>query len=157
MRPALGSVALIDVADDGWDGVYRLYGTRIADRTSTDMTGRKVSELDDGSYLATFACALLRAAHTRRMPVYASYRQPASVSATQWSWLVLPLTDQVQNVVRYLLGAAYTRFYMRPSYVANYLRIQQAGLRDVVARLDARVAGMHSRREAAEMTRNVTA
>jgi len=45
---------------------------------------------------------------------------------------------------------------MRPSYLANYLRIQQAGLRDVVARLDARVAGMHSRREAAEMTRSVT-
>ena len=44
----------------------------------------------------------------------------------------------------------------RPSYLANYLRIQQAGLRDVVARLDARVAGMHSRREAAEMTRSVT-
>jgi anaerobic magnesium-protoporphyrin IX monomethyl ester cyclase len=62
-----------------------------------------------------------------------------------------------EKEMRYLLGAAYTRFYMRPSYVANYLRIQQAGLRDVVARLDARVAGMHSRREAAEMTRNVTA
>jgi len=61
-----------------------------------------------------------------------------------------------ENEMRYLLGAAYNRFYMRPSYLANYLRIQQAGLRDVVARLDARVAGMHSRREAAEMTRSVT-
>ena len=58
--------------------------------------------------------------------------------------------------MRYLLGAAYNRFYMRPSYLANYLRIQQACMRDVVARLDARVAGMHSRREAAEMTRSVT-
>jgi len=61
-----------------------------------------------------------------------------------------------ENEMRYLLGAAYNRFYMRPSYLANYLRIQQAGMRDVVARLDARVAGMHSRREAAEMTRSVT-
>jgi anaerobic magnesium-protoporphyrin IX monomethyl ester cyclase len=61
-----------------------------------------------------------------------------------------------ENELRYLLGAAYTRFYLRPSYLANYLRIQRAGLRDLVARLDARVAGIHSRRELAEMTRSVT-
>lgn len=58
--------------------------------------------------------------------------------------------------LRYLLGAAYTRFYMRPSYVANYLRIRRDGLRDVVGRLDAGVAAMHARRESAEVTRGVT-
>ncbi len=31
-----------------------------------------------------------------------------------------------QDQLKYLLGAAYTRFYMRPSYVANYLRITDA-------------------------------
>jgi radical SAM superfamily enzyme YgiQ (UPF0313 family) len=58
--------------------------------------------------------------------------------------------------LRYLLDAAYNRFYLRPSYLANYCRISQAGLRDMVARLDARVAGIHSRREVAQMARSVT-
>jgi radical SAM superfamily enzyme YgiQ (UPF0313 family) len=60
-----------------------------------------------------------------------------------------------ENELRYLLGAAYRRFYMRPSYLANYLRIQRDGMRDVVARLDDRVAGLHARREEEEMTRSV--
>jgi radical SAM superfamily enzyme YgiQ (UPF0313 family) len=58
--------------------------------------------------------------------------------------------------LRYLLGAAYNRFYLRPSYLANYCRITQAGLREMIARLDARVAGIHSRREVAQMARSVT-
>jgi radical SAM superfamily enzyme YgiQ (UPF0313 family) len=58
--------------------------------------------------------------------------------------------------LRYLLDAAYNRFYLRPSYLANYCRISQAGLRDMIARLDVRVAGIHTRREVAQMARSVT-
>ena len=58
--------------------------------------------------------------------------------------------------LRYLLEAAYNRFYLRPSYLANYCRISQAGLREMIARLDARVAGIHTRREVAKMARSVT-
>jgi radical SAM superfamily enzyme YgiQ (UPF0313 family) len=58
--------------------------------------------------------------------------------------------------LRYLLEAAYNRFYLRPSYLANYCRISQAGLRDMIARLDARVAGIHARREVARRARSVT-
>jgi anaerobic magnesium-protoporphyrin IX monomethyl ester cyclase len=58
--------------------------------------------------------------------------------------------------LRYLLEAAYNRFYLRPSYLANYCRISQAGLRDMIARLDVRVAGIHTRREVAQMARSVT-
>jgi radical SAM superfamily enzyme YgiQ (UPF0313 family) len=58
--------------------------------------------------------------------------------------------------LRYLLEAAYNRFYLRPSYLANYCRITQAGLRDMIARLDVRVAGIHTRREVAQMARSVT-
>ena len=42
---------------------------------------------------------------------------------------------------------AYTRFYMRPSYLANYLRISAPRVRGLVARLDARVTRLHARRE----------
>ena len=32
-------------------------------------------------------------------------------------------SDLTRDELQFLLGAAYTRFYMRPSYLANYLRI----------------------------------
>jgi anaerobic magnesium-protoporphyrin IX monomethyl ester cyclase len=58
--------------------------------------------------------------------------------------------------LQYLLGAAYTRFYMRPSYLANYLRISAPRVREMVARLDARVSRLHARRESEEMSRAVS-
>jgi radical SAM superfamily enzyme YgiQ (UPF0313 family) len=42
--------------------------------------------------------------------------------------------------LRILLGSAYTRFYIRPSYLANYLRLRNRRVLDVVGRLDRRVA-----------------
>ena len=61
-------------------------------------------------------------------------------------------TDQL----KYLLGAAYTRFYMRPSYLANYLRITAPHVREFVGHLDARVTRLHARRENAEISRLVS-
>jgi radical SAM superfamily enzyme YgiQ (UPF0313 family) len=55
--------------------------------------------------------------------------------------------------LRFLLGSAYTRFYMRPSFVANYLRITAPRVRRVVARLDTHVERRHGRRETALMER----
>ena len=56
----------------------------------------------------------------------------------------------------FLLGAAYTRFYMRPSYLANLGRIRSSRIRELVRRMDDRVAARHSRHETAEMSRPVT-
>jgi hypothetical protein len=104
MRPALGYVALVDAIESGWDGRYRLYGSRIAERVGFDMTGRRVSELGPGGYLPIFARALYRAVHVARRPVLAAYRPPIDLSATSWRWLVLPLTGTANDVVRFLLG-----------------------------------------------------
>src|SRR5882672_512803 len=62
------------------------------------------------------------------------------------------LTDRE---LRYLLGAAYKRFYMRPSYLANFLKIQNSVIRDWVARLDRRVNDRHTRDEIADDSRPV--
>jgi len=62
------------------------------------------------------------------------------------------LTDRE---LRYLLGAAYKRFYMRPSYLANFLKIQNSAVRDWVARLDRRVNDRHSREEIGDISRSV--
>jgi radical SAM superfamily enzyme YgiQ (UPF0313 family) len=51
--------------------------------------------------------------------------------------------------LRFLLGSAYTRFYVRPSFLANYLRISTPGARALVDALDARVGRWQARRELA--------
>ena len=61
-----------------------------------------------------------------------------------------------ERELRFLLGAAYTRFYMRPSYLANFLKIQHSGVREWVSRMDRRVNDRHAREEIADFSRTVT-
>jgi hypothetical protein len=62
------------------------------------------------------------------------------------------LTDRE---LKFLLGAAYTRFYIRPSCLANLLKIQNSVVRDWVTRMDRRVNERHSREEIAGFSRPV--
>jgi radical SAM superfamily enzyme YgiQ (UPF0313 family) len=57
--------------------------------------------------------------------------------------------------LRLLLGSAYTRFYIRPSFLTNYLRITAPAVRGFVRSLDARVERRHARREVALRERGV--
>jgi anaerobic magnesium-protoporphyrin IX monomethyl ester cyclase len=57
---------------------------------------------------------------------------------------------------RLLLGSAYTHFYMRPSFLANYLRITTPGIRTLVNSLDVHVGRLHARRDAALMERSLS-
>ncbi len=57
--------------------------------------------------------------------------------------------------LRFLLGAAYKRFYVRPSYLANFLKIQNTVVRQWVTRMDRRVNDRHSREEIADISRPV--
>jgi radical SAM superfamily enzyme YgiQ (UPF0313 family) len=60
-----------------------------------------------------------------------------------------------QRELMFLLGAAYTRFYMRPSYLANFLKIQNTAVREWVSRMDRRVNDRHAREEIADFSRPV--
>jgi len=60
-----------------------------------------------------------------------------------------------EREMRFLLGAAYKRFYMRPSYLANFLKIQNTAVREWVGRMDRRVNDRHSREEIADIARPV--
>src|SRR5215471_14820222 len=60
-----------------------------------------------------------------------------------------------ERELRFLLGAAYTRFYMRPSYLANFLKIQNTAVREWVSRMDRRVNARHTREEIADFSRTV--
>src|SRR5436309_9406236 len=61
-----------------------------------------------------------------------------------------------ESELRFLLGAAYTRFYVRPSYLANFLKIKNTAVRAWVSRLDRRVNARHSLHEIADFSRPVT-
>ena len=102
LRPALGYVLLIDVEDDGWDGRFRLYGTRVAEMYGADMTGRRVSDIDHNNYVTQLFRAIYRVAMLRRMPVFSHHRPPVHVSVTAWKRLMLPLADADGQVCRFL-------------------------------------------------------
>ena len=57
--------------------------------------------------------------------------------------------------LRFLLGAAYKRFYMRPSYLANFLKIKNTAIREWVSRMDRHVNDRHTREEIADFSRPV--
>jgi len=57
--------------------------------------------------------------------------------------------------LRFLLGAAYKRFYVRPSYLANFLKIHNTAVRGWVSRMDRRVNDRHTREEIADFSRPV--
>ena len=58
--------------------------------------------------------------------------------------------------LRFLLGAAYTRFYMRPSWLADWTRVTAPGVRAAARRMDVRVARRHASKERLAMQRAVT-
>src|SRR5262249_36341926 len=60
-----------------------------------------------------------------------------------------------ERELRFLLGAAYTRYYMRPPYLANFLKIQNRAVREWVSRMDERVNERHTREEIADFSRAV--
>jgi radical SAM superfamily enzyme YgiQ (UPF0313 family) len=57
--------------------------------------------------------------------------------------------------LRFLLGAAYNRFYIRPSWLTTWARISAKPVHSVVRRMDARVARRHAREDLAMMSRGV--
>ena len=104
MRPALGYIMLLDVLDGGADFRYRLYGTRIVERTGVDWTGRLVSEMIAESFTGLFYAAVYRAALARREAVATVSASPRYVAATEWSRVVLPLCGAEGQVTRFLVG-----------------------------------------------------
>ncbi len=58
--------------------------------------------------------------------------------------------------MKFLLGAAYNRFYLRPSWVADWARVTAPAVRAAVRHLDDRAARRHTKLELEDMQRAVT-
>jgi len=104
MRPALGHIMLVDLVDDGWDGIFRLYGTKVAERYGRDLTGYRISNVDGGTYISTFFRAINRLCFETRQPIYSCHQPPATVSVTYWRRLCMPLADAEGRIIRLLIG-----------------------------------------------------
>lgn len=102
LKPALGHLILIDVLDDGWNGRFRLYGTRVAENYGRDMTGQFLSDIDGGNYVSVFFRALYRTAYLRRAPHYSVHFPPPHVAVESWQRLALPLAGPDGRVSRFL-------------------------------------------------------
>jgi radical SAM superfamily enzyme YgiQ (UPF0313 family) len=57
--------------------------------------------------------------------------------------------------LQFLLAAAYARFYLRPSFLANLWRVEKRWVRGLVQKLDQKVSELHARKEVAAMSRAV--
>ncbi|PJK30947.1 hypothetical protein CVT23_03530 [Minwuia thermotolerans] len=104
MKPALGYIMLLDVLDGGADFRYRVYGSRIAQHSGFDMTGKKTSEIGSSNYVSVFFLCMYRAAMIRREAVYTRHNPAAHVSVRTWDRLLLPLAGDEGLVQRILAG-----------------------------------------------------
>ncbi|MDJ0895406.1 MAG: PAS domain-containing protein [Alphaproteobacteria bacterium] len=110
MRPSLGSIALLEVLEDGQDFRYRVYGTDIAERTRFDLTRKRVMEISRHVGMPTpfiaYYMALYQTATKLRRPVFSTHRIYQPISAFPWRHLTLPLSDGNEDgpVTRLLVG-----------------------------------------------------
>lgn len=104
MRPALGFIMLVDVLPGGEDFRYRLYGSQIAAVTGFDMTGTRVSQHRAPTFVVEYFLAAYRAVLARREPLYSAYSPGSWARTAVWQRLVLPLTDESGEVIRFLAG-----------------------------------------------------
>ena len=69
--------------------------------------------------------------------------------------LVVFSSPDCNHELRFLLASAYRRFYLRPTFFARYWTRAGGPLMGLARRLDAGVAHLHARKEAALMSRPV--
>lgn len=100
----LGFLMLMDVIDGGEDFYYRVYGTKIAQDTGFDMTGKRLSCVPTVTSLAAYFMASYRAVVQRREPLLAYHQPPPGQPIRRWARLILPMVDDQDRVSRLLVG-----------------------------------------------------
>lgn len=106
LKPALGFIMLLDAVDEGWDYIYRLYGSEITPHVVRDYTGMRTSELvmSGHTYITHFYLACYRAVRLRRAPLYTENTPPPSIAVKVWHRLILPFADQAGEPDHFLVG-----------------------------------------------------
>jgi len=104
--PAIGNLMMLEVERDGFDAVYRVYGTSVAVKAGRDWTGHRVSEMNR---ITRTPASLLyrscyRAVHQRPAPLFSQHASAQWTGAQSWRRLILPLAHDGIRCARYLVG-----------------------------------------------------
>lgn len=104
--PAIGNLMMLEAERDGFDALYRVYGTGVADRAGRDWTGHRVSEMNritrTPAALLYRACYL--AVYRRQAPLFSEHASARWLGVCTWRRLILPLASPGARCSRFLVG-----------------------------------------------------
>ena len=106
LLPAVGNILILDVARDGLDARYRLYGSNVAEHAGRDWTGSLVSEMNliTNSGLGLMYRSVYLAVYQTGRPIYCGHRSPVWMSAKTWLRLILPVSEDGIKCTQYVVG-----------------------------------------------------
>jgi hypothetical protein len=104
MRPALGNIMLLETDEAADDYRYRLYGSRVAEQSGFDLTGKCTRDLPTDPAIGFLFRVSYRASAQRKRPLFTRHVPPASVGVVSWSRIVLPLADETGAARHFLVG-----------------------------------------------------
>lgn len=104
--PAIGNLMLLEVEREGFDAIYRVYGTDVADKAGRDWTGHRVSEMNR---ITRTPAALLyrtcyRSVYRRPEPLFSEHASAKWLGVYAWRRLILPLALDGAACARFLVG-----------------------------------------------------
>lgn len=91
VRPALGYLILLDIDEENDDFHYALYGSRIAEVSGFDMTGKSIWSIATTPSVQIFFAGCYMAARRLRCPIYTVHEAPPFITVSLWHRLILPL------------------------------------------------------------------
>lgn len=106
MRPWLGNITLVDVAEGGRTFRIRLCGSALVERLGLDLTGRDLSAIPDEAYRERLEDEFRRVAATGRPSVSRNRRRIAG-TPYDFEILRLPLGDNGRDVSNILICTLY--------------------------------------------------
>ena len=104
MRPALGNVMLLEAIAGSDDFLYRLYGSRIAERSGFDLTGKRTRDIKTHPAIGLLYRVQYAAASVRREALFSRHVPPASVGVRYWDRRILPMADAAGEARHFLVG-----------------------------------------------------
>jgi len=103
LRPALGYVMLLEPIDGGADFRYRVYGSKIAEHSGIEMTGKRVWDIPS-PLVAAYFLATYRAVYLKGRPMLARHTTHYDIQIAEWTRIILPFAGPDGAVDRLLVG-----------------------------------------------------
>jgi hypothetical protein len=120
VKPALGSIVVLEPTDNYEAYRYRLYGSQVVDTYGSDLTGRTSTQLNTES--TRNVRPQYQAAARNNITVYTEHdlrrrKEPDIIERwDRWSRLILPLVDDNKTVRRLLVSMVPTEIPFNSAY-----------------------------------------